>query len=323
MLGQLRNGCKLTVRKEIQKPALNFIDFETSRNILSSDICNPIKTTTVVYKKNKTTFCFNDLTQEEKNYYYKEIHVNIDKAINISCSTQNQKGPVWLAHRKKRITASVAHPFVTFIKNNHTAAEWDKKVYTHLNNKFQGNAATLNGVKGEQKARDLYAKETGQTVIQSGLLVNPRIPWLGYSPDGIIVNKKIIEVKCPEKGKKKKIEDVLQFVDNIKVDCNGEIILKKTKSYYCQIQIGMFVTNLKLCDLILFATYDSSYKVISVPYDEMYVNETISHLSSAYFGHILKKLVTSETNTSTEVNNNNPSERTALSVLTNTVIANR
>lgn len=52
------------------------------------------------------------------------------------------------------------------------------------------------------KHRDEISKEDNVEIKLSGLVVSPRWPWLGCSPDGIIVNKDTcipvgcIEAKC-------------------------------------------------------------------------------------------------------------------------------
>jgi hypothetical protein len=43
-------------------------------------------------------------------------------------------------------------------------------------------------------------------VVSAGFVICKKFPWLGYSPDGIVVNssgvpQKLLEIKCPVKGK--------------------------------------------------------------------------------------------------------------------------
>jgi len=51
----------------------------------------------------------------------------------------------------------------------------------------------------------VYIKNTGNNVITSGFITSKKCPWLGYSPDGVVLDtlnnpKKLIEIKCPFKG---------------------------------------------------------------------------------------------------------------------------
>lgn len=55
------------------------------------------------------------------------------------------------------------------------------------------------GIESEPIARDLYARTTGQTVTEVGFMVRELAPGvrLGYSPDGLVGEHGLIEVKAP------------------------------------------------------------------------------------------------------------------------------
>ena len=44
------------------------------------------------------------------------------------------------------------------------------------------------GRENEVKARNAYIVSTGLMVCQCGLVVNPTLPWLGASPDGLVLD---------------------------------------------------------------------------------------------------------------------------------------
>lgn len=159
MLGKLKNGYVLS--KVVDAGSLNqiFIDASQSKLILTAPICTPMTDDSVLYTVGLKKFCFSNLTTAEKDYYNNEVKIDINGAVSISSNTLNQKGDVWLDHRKKRITASVAYQFVTYVKNSNP--NWDSKIESHLCNKFQGSAATAHGIKSESSARDDYIKLTG------------------------------------------------------------------------------------------------------------------------------------------------------------------
>ena len=52
------------------------------------------------------------------------------------------------------------------------------------------------------KARNIYVSDTDFTVDLCGLVMNPSLPWLGASPDGIVHDPLepsvgLLEIKCP------------------------------------------------------------------------------------------------------------------------------
>jgi hypothetical protein len=51
-----------------------------------------------------------------------------------------------------------------------------------------------------------YRKFTEEDIRTLGLIICKKYPWMGYSPDGVVVDAdgiptKLIEIKCPLKGK--------------------------------------------------------------------------------------------------------------------------
>lgn len=185
---------------------------------------------------------------------------------------------------------------------------------------FLGNSATNYGTLNEPKARKLYMDCTGHDVINLGFLVNPNMPWFGYSPDGFIENDKIIEIKCPIDGQKMAVIDLIYNVpclEKKKTSGNnqkdsevtilmsretgnnsmvamtlGNIVgLKENHPYFFQVQMGMFICNVKKCDFIIYSSFEDSAVVIPIAYNEKKVDEYLGKLQYVYFKHILPRLV--------------------------------
>ena len=64
------------------------------------------------------------------------------------------------------------------------------------------------GLECEPKAIDKYEEQTKTTVCDSGLWVNPKYPFLGCSPDGLVGEDGIIEIKSLKIFKHQSIEDI-------------------------------------------------------------------------------------------------------------------
>ena len=131
---------------------------------------------------------------------------------------------------------------------------------------FPQNITTLDmlyGIKEEPKARTSYNKVTGSVVQESGLWVNVIYPWLGASPDGLILNLEnvigLIEIKCLKIFRTRTVEAVVDQHNKkllkISGQCfkieNRKIVLKKSHDYYYQVQHQLLVTGLKFCDFVL------------------------------------------------------------------------
>ena len=63
---------------------------------------------------------------------------------------------------------------------------------------FEPNQAMLNGTEREAEARDLYSFITDKTVSETGFWFKDNKKLTGCSPDGILSDNGLIEIKCPK-----------------------------------------------------------------------------------------------------------------------------
>ena len=89
------------------------------------------------------------------------------------------------------------------------------------------NDATEWGIIFESIAVEYYEFITKETVYKLGLITHPAYSWIGASPDGLLLNGKLLEIKCP-----------------IRRCIGGDMPL----SYWIQIQIQLEVCDLEECD---------------------------------------------------------------------------
>jgi len=108
----------------------------------------------------------------------------------------------------------------------------------------------------EPRARRWYKMETGRMVRQVGFIMRDGLPRCGYSPDGIVDEEgdaacRLIEVKCPED---RKMERRLR---------DGDV-----SEYALQMQAGMWIADIAVCDLVLFTDTPGLYnRIIEVRAD--------------------------------------------------------
>lgn len=58
-------------------------------------------------------------------------------------------------------------------------------------------AAMQWGIDHEDEARAMYEANTGELVDLAGFIPHPSIPWFGASPDGLVGDNGLLEIKCP------------------------------------------------------------------------------------------------------------------------------
>ena len=98
-------------------------------------------------------------------------------------------------------------------------------------------------------------------VMKSGLIVCPELPFIGATPDAILImedgRRVCLEIKCPYTCKDKVIK-----VPYLETNAGGLNVLKSNHEYYIQMQIQLYLAK---CDYgILFVYSSKDYKIAVV-----------------------------------------------------------
>ena len=127
-------------------------------------------------------------------------------------------------------------------------------------------------------------------VYTSGLWVNPKFPLLGCSPDGLVGNDTVIEIKALKILKQYSVEAVTSSTSPLpksvlsgqcfKVE-NGKLVLKLSHAYYYHCQQILFVTGRKQCDFILHASSGPDL-VQRILRDEPLIEKILSNLTALW-----------------------------------------
>jgi YqaJ-like viral recombinase domain len=230
--------------------------------------------------------CHDFTDKELENFYKSEIGVDLAKSVNIQIAGQNSQ--VWRKERQVRITASNCYQIFTYSKNRN--ADWTKK-FNNINKGFV-TEATEYGKTTEKLAFQRYQIDE-PLVKMAGLCVNPKQPWLGCSPDGVITSKRrIIEIKCPKAFEKNSVS--LKECKFLRCDPQQtgppKFSLKTKHAYYGQIQLNLYLLNCESADLVIYSKFDDNYERIRVDFDDIFVTTMLSSLKDVFF-YILLPLI--------------------------------
>lgn len=157
--------------------------------------------------------------------------------------TKDQGSAEWLSARAGMITASRIADLMAKTKTGESAIRANYRaqlVAERLTGKPQEsftNAAMQWGTETEPLARSAYELQNGVMVDQVGFIPHPTIQFSGASPDGLIDDDGLIEIKCPNTA------------THIKYAVSG----KPPTEYLLQMLWQMECTGRKWCD---FASYD-------------------------------------------------------------------
>ncbi|MGX1418341.1 lambda exonuclease family protein [Bradyrhizobium elkanii] len=149
----------------------------------------------------------------------------------------------WKALRLGKVTASRVADVIAKTKTGYSAsranymAQLIAERLTDTVADAYTNAAMQHGTETEPEARSAYEFYQGVTVEQVAFVPHPKIDQAGCSPDGLVGDDGLVEIKCPNTATH--LETLL-----------GQAVPSK---YETQMQFQMACTGRKYCD---FVSYD-------------------------------------------------------------------
>jgi len=154
-----------------------------------------------------------------------------------------QGSDAWHQARLGKVTASRIADIIATTKSGYSAsranyeAQLICEILTGKPAESFTNAAMAWGTETEPLARAQYELKTGNMVNQIGFVVHPKIEQAGASPDGLVDNDGLIEIKCP----------------NTSTHLDTLLSQKVPLKYITQMTWQMLCTGRKWCD---FVSYD-------------------------------------------------------------------
>lgn len=110
------------------------------------------------------------------------------------------------------------------------------------------------GTDMEQYARELFARQTGLKVYETGCVTHDTIPHFAASPDGIIDNDEgrtiaVLEIKCPKQG---------TFVQYASTIHDAPTLKQANPMYYWQTLSEMMCVGVPLCYFCVYCPWQSA-----------------------------------------------------------------
>lgn len=196
----------------------------------------------------------------------------------------------WLELRRSLLTASNFGRIIKMRPDTSCASTVKQLLY-----KINIDAAPLlHGRESEKKALDQLSRQEKVDIRPCGLFIDPEIPYLGATPDGLIGEDMIVEVKCPLSAFKIGLEDAIlkKKVNFWVVDKSGALQINKSHNWYYQVQGQLHVTRKAKC---LFGVWASELKPLKVEYinrdDNFFENKMKLKLCTFYLNCVLPELL--------------------------------
>ena len=116
-----------------------------------------------------------------------------------------QRSPEWFAARCGKVTASRVSDVMAKIKTGEAVTRRNYRRELVLERRWGTpqdsgyvSYAMQKGIENEGVARDTYAFDVQMPIEEIGFVQHPTIEYAGASPDGLVGDRGLVELKCPE-----------------------------------------------------------------------------------------------------------------------------
>lgn len=180
--------------------------------------------------------------------------------------SDEQRTEEWFAQRLGKVTASKVADLMAKTKSGYSTsrdnymAQLVVERITNTKAESYSNAAMEWGTTQEPFARAAYEAFTGFMVEEVGFVQHPTIQWAGASPDGLVDDDGLVEIKCP---------NTATMIDIL-------LTGKVPQKYFIQMQMQMACTGRTWCDYVVFdprMPTKAQLFVKRVPRDDVFIAE--------------------------------------------------
>jgi putative phage-type endonuclease len=186
--------------------------------------------------------------------------------MNISLSDAPQRSKEWHEARKGLVTASAVGAILGLdpYRDRDDVVRQMVRDYHGAEREFLGNIATEHGTFHEYGALVDYQMETGNRAENCGFFA--RDNWIGASPDALVGDDGLLEIKCPYR---------------MRAGEGEHRSINEQPHYYAQMQVQMYVTGRQWCDFYQWAAHATMLERVQI--NEIWLAQFIPELLDFYY----------------------------------------
>lgn len=221
------------------------------------------------------------LFEEKKEAFFKNLQLSEEECKKIEADTKEQRdSALWMHERRKRLTASFFGQICNKLPYTSCGNTIKDILYRHFDN-----SSMKYGRMHEKDAIESIKQSLNIQVNPSGLFINPNVPYLGATPDGLIDDDGIVEIKCPSSCSNLTPEDAIKSkkIIFLKFDIKTNTIdINKRHKYFFQIQGQLQITNRSYCIFVLWTPLGTYTKKVQRD-DNFWEKEMENKLKTFFF----------------------------------------
>ncbi|XP_063216740.1 uncharacterized protein LOC134527744 isoform X1 [Bacillus rossius redtenbacheri] len=234
-----------------------------------------------------------DLFQVEKENLLKSLEKTVEERREIERGTLLQAGSgEWLERRRKMLTASKFGRICRRRATTSCKALVKNIIYS---SSISSVPAIAYGKKNESIALEQLERQENLVIQQCGLFIDEQLPFLGATPDGLIGEHGLVEIKCPSSAAGIDVDKAVSDGKLGYLMCNDQnkvTRLKTNHDYYYQVQGQLHITNRKFALFAIWTSKDIPIKVVTVQKDDQFWKEKMEkQLTRFYFDCMVPELV--------------------------------
>lgn len=209
--------------------------------------------------------------------FLESLKITPEEITNFEMNTRLQAdSELWHERRNKMLTAS-SHAKVC-CQLEHTLGS--TIVHFMLYVDLSGVASIVYGRQMEPIAKEIIENTLNITIEPAGLFICEEFPFLGATPDGLIGENQIVEIKCPYSARTMTPEEgiaggQIKCWRRIKSGKNGEVKLEfnKRDKWYYQIQSQLHYTKRASCLFDVYTPHAPFIKWEVIERDEFFYSQ--------------------------------------------------
>ncbi|XP_060861867.1 uncharacterized protein LOC132938894 [Metopolophium dirhodum] len=226
---------------------------------------------------------------EKKTAFLKNLDdVDIDE-VELQMTRGQSQCDAWRNEGRKRLTASKFGEICKMRENTSCKIKVHNILY-----KYPTMCKSMSyGIEMEPHARRQFEELKGLDVRTCGLFIDREFPHLAASPDGLIDDDEILEIKCPfvAKDTKSAIEAVEnKLLSYCTINEQGNILLKKDHIYFYQVMGQLRVTKRNVCYFVIHTPNWTNVEKIYF-YLSFWQNKMVDKLKLFYIECLLPEII--------------------------------
>jgi len=229
--------------------------------------------------------------EAKKNYILTNLKCNLQEIRELERNTIDQgKCDTWHKERKNRLTASNFGKVCKLRKS--TPRTNTVKYILYAEDLTLRSPAMTYGIQYEPMAKEAFELKFNLNVLPAGLFIDKQYNFLAGSPDGLVGDNDIVEIKCPHSSKDMTPYEgvIAKKIKYLVLNDNGDLKLNKNHNYHYQVQGQLRVANKNSCYFVVWTPKDMFVERIMRDGD-FWRDKMETQLVDFYNNYLIKEII--------------------------------